>query len=49
MYLRIAQIYRELHDLGKAEDSLVKARQYRAGQFGSDVQRGHVVSGAGAQ
>jgi len=32
-YLRIAQIYRELHDLGKAEDSLVKARQFAPGSL----------------
>src|SRR3977135_675121 len=28
VYLRIAQIYRELHQLDKAEQNLVKARQY---------------------
>src|SRR6266571_6576443 len=28
VYLRIAQIYRELHRLDKAEENLVKARQY---------------------
>jgi tetratricopeptide (TPR) repeat protein len=31
VYLRIAQIYRELHQLDKAEDNLVKARQYAPG------------------
>ena len=31
VYLRIGQIYRELHQLDKAEDSLVKARQYAPG------------------
>src|SRR5437899_1390271 len=30
VYLRIAQIYRELHQLDKAEENLVKARQYAA-------------------
>jgi len=33
VYLRMAQIYRELHDLGKAEDNLVKARQYAPGSL----------------
>jgi tetratricopeptide (TPR) repeat protein len=32
-YLRMAQIYRELHDLGKAEDNLLKARQYAPGSL----------------
>jgi len=32
-YLRIAQIYRELHQLDKAEESLVKARQYAPGSL----------------
>ena len=40
-YLRIAQIYRELHQLDKAEENLVKARQVRPGQPGSPVQRGN--------
>jgi tetratricopeptide (TPR) repeat protein len=31
IYLRIGQIYRELHQLDKAEDSLLKARQYAPG------------------
>jgi tetratricopeptide (TPR) repeat protein len=31
VYLRIAQIYRELHQLDKAEQNLVKARQYAPG------------------
>ncbi len=31
VYLRIAQIYRELHQLDKAEENLVKARQYAPG------------------
>jgi tetratricopeptide (TPR) repeat protein len=31
VYLRLAQIYRELHQLDKAEESIVKARQYAAG------------------
>ena len=31
VYLRLAQIYRELHDLDKAEDNLLKARQYAPG------------------
>jgi tetratricopeptide (TPR) repeat protein len=30
-YLRIAQIYRELHQYGKAEENVVKARQYNPG------------------
>ena len=30
-YLRIAQIYRELHQLDKGEESLLKARQYNPG------------------
>ena len=47
VYLRIAQIYRELHQLDKAAQNLVKARQYAPGS-GSDVQRGHAVPGAGA-
>ncbi|HKN25095.1 MAG TPA: tetratricopeptide repeat protein [Candidatus Acidoferrum sp.] len=32
-YLRIAQIYRELHQLDKAEENLVKARQYNPGSL----------------
>jgi tetratricopeptide (TPR) repeat protein len=32
-YLRIAQIYRELHQLDKAEESLVKARQFAPGSL----------------
>ena len=32
-YLRIAQIYRELHLLDKAEESLLKARQYEPGSL----------------
>jgi tetratricopeptide (TPR) repeat protein len=31
VYLRIAQIYRELHHLDKAEENLLKARQYAPG------------------
>src|SRR5262249_59928741 len=31
VYLRMAQIYRELHQLDKAEDNLVRARQYAPG------------------
>jgi len=31
VYLRMAQIYRELHQLDKAEESVVKARQYAPG------------------
>ena len=48
VYLRLAQIYRELHQLDKAEDNLMKARAICAGQPGRDVQRGDVVRGAGA-
>src|SRR5712692_10135532 len=33
VYLRIAQIYRELHQLDKAEDNLLKARQYAPGSL----------------
>jgi len=33
VYLRIAQIYRELHQLDKAEDTLTKARQYAPGSL----------------
>jgi tetratricopeptide (TPR) repeat protein len=33
VYLRIAQIYREMHQLDKAEDNLVKARQYAPGSL----------------
>jgi tetratricopeptide (TPR) repeat protein len=33
LYLRIAQIYRELHQLDKAEQNLVKARQYAPGSL----------------
>src|SRR5205809_3578219 len=33
VYLRIAQIYRELHQLDKAEENLVKARQYAPGNL----------------
>jgi tetratricopeptide (TPR) repeat protein len=33
IYLRMAQIYRELHQLDKAEDNLVKARQYAPGSL----------------
>src|SRR5215831_4882660 len=33
VYLRIAQIYRELHELDKAEENLVKARQYAPGNL----------------
>jgi tetratricopeptide (TPR) repeat protein len=32
-YLRIAQIYRELHELDKAEENLVKARQFAPGSL----------------
>jgi tetratricopeptide (TPR) repeat protein len=32
-YLRLAQIYRELHQLDKAEDSLMKAKQYAPGSL----------------
>jgi len=32
-YLRLAQIYRELHQLDKAEDNLVKARQFAPGSL----------------
>jgi tetratricopeptide (TPR) repeat protein len=31
VYLRIAQIYREMHELDKAEENLMKARQYAPG------------------
>ena len=33
VYLRLAQIYRELHQLDKAEETLVKARQYSPGSL----------------
>ncbi len=33
IYLRLAQIYRELHQMDKAEDTLVKARQYSPGSL----------------
>ena len=33
VYLRIAQIYRDLHQLDKAEENLVKARQYAPGNL----------------
>src|SRR5437660_1289319 len=33
VYLRIAQIYRELHHLDKAEENLVKTRQYAPGSM----------------
>ena len=33
IYLRIAQIYREMHQLDRAEDSLLKARQYAPGNL----------------
>ncbi len=33
VYLRIAQIYRELHQLDKAEETLLKARQYSPGSL----------------
>src|ERR1700757_2853348 len=33
VYLRIAQIYRELHQLDKAEEYLLKARQYNPGSL----------------
>lgn len=33
VYLRMAQIYRELHQLDKAEENLVKARQYAPGRL----------------
>jgi tetratricopeptide (TPR) repeat protein len=32
-YLRLAQIYRELHQLDKAEESLMKAKQYAPGSL----------------
>ncbi|HSK44327.1 MAG TPA: tetratricopeptide repeat protein [Candidatus Binatia bacterium] len=32
-YLRLSQIYRELHQLDKAEDSLLKAKQYAPGSL----------------
>ena len=31
VYLRLAQVYRELHQIDKAEETLVKARQYSPG------------------
>ena len=33
VYLRIAQIYRELHQLDKAEENLVRAKQYAPGNL----------------
>jgi tetratricopeptide (TPR) repeat protein len=33
IYLRIAQIYRELHQFDKAEENLLKARQYNPGSL----------------
>src|SRR6266851_5118345 len=33
IYLRIAQIYREMHQLDRAEESLLKARQYAPGNL----------------
>jgi len=33
IYLRIAQIYREIHQLDRAEESLLKARQYAPGSL----------------
>jgi len=33
VYLRMAQIYRELHQLDKAEENLMKARQYAPGSL----------------
>ena len=33
IYLRIAQIYRELHQLDKAEENLVRAKQYAPGNL----------------
>jgi tetratricopeptide (TPR) repeat protein len=33
IYLRIAQIYREMHQLDRAEESLLKARQYAPGSL----------------
>jgi tetratricopeptide (TPR) repeat protein len=33
VYVRLAQIYRELHQLDKAEENLVKARQYAPGSL----------------
>jgi len=33
VYLRIAQIYREMHQLDRAEESLLKARQYAPGSL----------------
>src|SRR5262249_8320307 len=33
VYLRMAQIYRELHELDKAEDNLVRARQFAPGSI----------------
>jgi tetratricopeptide (TPR) repeat protein len=33
IYLRIAQIYREMHQLDRAEESLVKARQFAPGNL----------------
>ena len=33
VYLRIAEIYRELHQFDKAEENLVKARQYNPGSL----------------
>lgn len=33
VYMRIAQIYRELHQLDKAEENLLKARQYAPGSL----------------
>src|SRR5437899_12418791 len=33
VYLRIAQLFRELHQLDRAEENLVKARQYAPGSL----------------
>jgi len=33
VYLRLAQVYRELHQMDKAEETLVKARQYSPGSL----------------
>src|SRR5437763_4009860 len=47
VYLRIAQIYRELHQLDKAEENLVKARQYATGSLAVMYNEGMLYESQG--
>jgi len=46
-YVRIAQIYRELHQLDKAEENLVKAQQYNPGSLEVLYNRAMILEAQG--